>query len=186
MHFVYKMDSLFRSIRVSHGNSSVTKGFHFLELIWTPSFSIFKMHHWKPHHRLSTLSYFICYFSCIYWFFELNDPEIEKHYKWTLKRLKVRMVSSFHPHSMWKKVGRVTTKIRCTSCTKCTISFEVSGFHTETHLLQRDFNFLKLFELQTFCVFKMHHSKPHHQFSTLSDFICYFSCIYLLFWAIRP
>ena len=26
-------------------------------------------------------------------FFELNDPEIEKHYKWTLKRLKVGMVS---------------------------------------------------------------------------------------------
>ena len=46
--------------------------------------------------------------------------------------------------------------------------------------------FLNLFELQTFCVFKMHHSKPHHQFSTLSDFICYFSCIYWLFWAIRP
>ena len=33
-------------------------------------------------------------------FFKLNDPEIEKHYKWTLKRLKVGMVSSFHPHSM--------------------------------------------------------------------------------------
>ena len=33
-------------------------------------------------------------------FFELNDPEIEKHYKWTLKRLKLGMVSSFHPHSL--------------------------------------------------------------------------------------
>ena len=33
-------------------------------------------------------------------FFELNDPEIERHYRWTLKRLKVGMVSSFHPHSM--------------------------------------------------------------------------------------
>ena len=33
-------------------------------------------------------------------FFELNDPEIEKHYKWTLKMLKLGMVSSFHPHSM--------------------------------------------------------------------------------------
>ena len=51
------------------------------------------------------------------------------------------MVSSFHPHSMCKKVERVTAKTRCTSCTKWTISFEVSGFHTETHLLQRDFNF---------------------------------------------
>ena len=33
-------------------------------------------------------------------FFELVDPEIEKHYKWTLKMLKVGMLSSFHPHSM--------------------------------------------------------------------------------------
>ena len=38
MHFVYKTDSLFWSIRVSYGNSSVTKGFHFLKLIWTPDF----------------------------------------------------------------------------------------------------------------------------------------------------
>ena len=32
----------------------------------------------------------------------------------------------------------------------------------------------------------MHHSMPHHQFSTLSHFICYFSCMYLFFSAIRP
>ena len=30
MHFVYKMDNIFRSIRVSDENSSVTKAFHFL------------------------------------------------------------------------------------------------------------------------------------------------------------
>ena len=47
------------------------------------------------------------------------------------------MVSSFHPHSMCNKVERVTAKTGCTSCTKRTISFEVSGFHTETRLLQR-------------------------------------------------
>ena len=71
-------------------------------------------------------------------------------------------------------------------CTKRTISFEISGFHTETRLLQRDFIFLNLFEFHSFSVFKMHHSKTHHQFSTFSDFICYFSCIYWFFWAIRP
>ena len=38
MHFVYKTDTLFWSIRVSYGNSCVTKGFHFFELIWTPDF----------------------------------------------------------------------------------------------------------------------------------------------------
>ena len=57
------------------------------------------------------------------------------------------MISSFHPHSMCKKVERVTAKTGCTSWTKRTISFKVSGFHTETHLLQRDFIFLNLFEL---------------------------------------
>ena len=38
MHFVYKTDNLFQSIRISSGNSSVTKGFHFSKLIWTPLF----------------------------------------------------------------------------------------------------------------------------------------------------
>ena len=38
MHFVYKTDNLFQSMRISYGNSSVTKGFHFFELIWTPYF----------------------------------------------------------------------------------------------------------------------------------------------------
>ena len=38
MHFVYKTANLIRSIRVSHGNSFVTKGFHFLKLTWTPDF----------------------------------------------------------------------------------------------------------------------------------------------------
>ena len=69
MHFMYKMDNLFPSIRDSYRNSSVTKGFHFFELIWTPDICVFKMHHRKPHHQFSTLSDFIFYFSCIYWFF---------------------------------------------------------------------------------------------------------------------
>ena len=60
------------------------------------------------------------------------------------------MVSSFHPHSMCKKVERLKAKTGCSSCTKRTISFEVSGFHTETRLLQRDFIFLNLFELLVF------------------------------------
>ena len=83
------------------------------------------------------------------------------------------MVSSFHPHSICKKVERLTAKTGCTSCTKRTISFEVSGFHTKIRLLQRDLIFWNLFELHSFSVFKVHHSKPHHQFSTLYDFICY-------------
>ena len=64
-------------------------------------------------------------------------------------------------------------------------SFVTHEFPYES-LIQRDFIILNLFELQTFSVFKMHYSKPHHQFSTLSDFICYFSCIYWFLWAKWP
>ena len=74
--------------------------------------------------------------------FELNGPAIEKLYKWTLKRLKLGMVSSFHPHSMCKTVERVTGKTGCTLCANWTISFEVSGFQTKTHLLHRQFKIL--------------------------------------------
>src|ERR1041385_4023740 len=110
-------------------------------------------------------------------YFELNDLEIGKHYNVSQKRLKLDMVSSFDPHNMCAKVERITTKIGCTSCTNWTISFQVRGFQTKTHVLQRHFIFLHLFELKTFCAFNMHHSKAHTKISTLSDFICYFSCI---------
>src|SRR3954466_11965709 len=64
--------------------------------------------------------------------------------------LKLCMVSSFHPHNMCAKVERITAKTGCTSCTNWTISFKVQGFHTKTHLLQRHFIFLILFQLKTF------------------------------------
>src|SRR3954469_1381689 len=110
-------------------------------------------------------------------FFELNNPEIRKHYNLTQKRLKLGILSSFDPHNMCAKVERVTAKTGCTSCTNWTISFKVQGFHTKNHLLQRHFIFLSLFQLKTFFASNMQHSKPHTEISTLSDFIWYFSRI---------
>src|SRR4051812_37341261 len=110
-------------------------------------------------------------------YFELNDPEIGKHYNCTQKRLKLGMVSSFYPHNMCAKVERVTTKIGCTSSTNWTISFKVRMFQTKTTLLQRHFIFLSLFQLYNFCAFNMHHSKTHTKITNLCDFICYFTCI---------
>ena len=55
------------------------------------------------------------------------------------------MVSSFHPHSMCKRVERVTAKTGRTSCTNWTISFGVSGFRTRTLLLDGHFNVLKTY-----------------------------------------
>src|SRR3954465_12456778 len=51
------------------------------------------------------------------------------------------------------------------------------GFKTKTHLLQRHFIFLSLFQHKTFFASNMQHSKPYTEISTHSDFICYFSCI---------
>src|SRR3954469_22673943 len=95
----------------------------------------------------------------------------------TQKRLKLGMLSSFDPRNMCAKVERITTKTGCTSCTNWTISFKVQGFQTKTHLLQRHFIFLNLFQLKTSFTSNMQHSKPHTEISTLSDFIFYFSCI---------
>ena len=63
---------------------------------------------------------------------------------------KLGMVSSFHPHSMCKRVERVMAKTGPTLCTNWTISFEVSRFLTRTHLLHGHFIFLNLLQLQTF------------------------------------
>src|SRR3954467_15653537 len=103
--------------------------------------------------------------------------KLERDTTSTQKRLKLGKVSSFDPHNMCAKVERITAKTRCTTCTNWTISLKVQGFQTKTHLLQRHFIFLNLFQLKTYFAFNMHHSKPHTKISTLSDFICYFSCI---------
>ena len=76
--------------------------------------------------------------------------KLESTTTWTQKRLKLGMVSSFDPHNMCAKVERITTKPGCTSCTNWSISFKLRGFQTKTHLLQRHFIFLSLFQLKTF------------------------------------
>src|SRR3954469_7035988 len=103
--------------------------------------------------------------------------KLERATTLTHKRLNLGMVSSFDPHNMCAKVERMTTKTGCTSCTNWTISFKVPGFETRTHLLQRHFIFLSLFQLKNFFASNMQHSKPRTEISTLSDFIRYFSCI---------
>src|SRR3954469_17822275 len=100
--------------------------------------------------------------------------KLERATTCTQKRLKLGKVSSFDPHNTCAKVERITAKTGCTSCTNWTISFKVQAFQTKTHLLQRNFIFLSFFELKTFCAFNMHHSKPHTEISTLSDFVCNF------------
>src|SRR3954471_6777551 len=91
------------------------------------------------------------------------------------------MVSSFDPHSMCAKFGRITAKTGCTSCTNWTISFKVRGVQKKTDLFQRHFIFLNLFQLKTFFTSNMQHSKPHSKISTLSDFFLFFMHLMIYF-----
>src|SRR5215216_3169705 len=79
------------------------------------------------------------------------------------------MVSSFHPHSMWKKVDRVMAKTGCTSCTKWTISFEVSGLRTKTHLLQRHFIFLNNLSITKLNIMIKHTNIKHKKKESLKN-----------------
>src|ERR1043165_2376694 len=97
--------------------------------------------------------------------------KLERATTLTQKRLKLGIVSSFDPHNMCARVERITAKKECTSCTNWTISFKLQVFQMKTHLLQRHFIFLSLFQLKTFFASKMQHSKPHTEISALSDFI---------------
>ena len=96
MHFVYKTHNLFWSIWVSYGNSSLTKGFHFLNLFGLHSFCVFTMHHSKPHNQFSSLSDFICYFSCIYWLFWAIRP-----WNWKAFQMYSGKVDSWHGIIIW-------------------------------------------------------------------------------------
>ena len=58
------------------------RDFIFLNLFELPCFFVFKMHHSKRRHQLSTLSDVICYIQSFTDLFrELNDREIENRYK---------------------------------------------------------------------------------------------------------
>ena len=82
-HFVYKLDNLFRSIRVSDENSSVTWALHVFKLITTPDFFLRSVRTIQSdvinfQHFLISFAIFQSFTDL---FRELNDREIENHYK---------------------------------------------------------------------------------------------------------
>ena len=97
MHFMYKLEHLFQSTRVSDENSSVTKAFHFFKLISTQDFFASNMQHSKPHIEISTLSDFhLIFFMHLMIYFQLNDLEIGKHYN-----LDSEKVETWHGIIIW-------------------------------------------------------------------------------------
>ena len=111
----------------------------------------FGMHLLKRRHQFPTRSNIICCFQSFAELFrELNDREIENHYKMNSENVETWHGIIISPHSMCERVERVTAKTGRTSCTNWTNSFGVSGFRTRTHLLHGHFIFLNLLELQPF------------------------------------
>ena len=80
---MYKLDNLFLSIRVSNENPSVTRALQcFLNLFELQPIFAFSMHHSKRRHQSPTRSDIFAFFqSFTNLFRELNDGEIENHYK---------------------------------------------------------------------------------------------------------
>ena len=90
MHFVYKTDNLFRSIRASYGNLSVTKGLQFFctylnSIVFLCSKCTIQSHIINFQPFLTSFVIFHAFTD----YFELQDPEIGKHFKWTLKGWKL-------------------------------------------------------------------------------------------------
>src|SRR3954467_6310682 len=102
--------------------------------------------------------------------------KLESTTTWTQKRLKLVMVSSFDPHNMCAKVERITTKTGCTWCTMDHL-FQSTKVSDENSSVTKTFHFSNLISTKDFFPSNMQHSKPHTEISTLSDFVCYFSCI---------
>ena len=104
-HFVYKLDHLIQSTRVSNENSSITKTFHFSKLIATQYFFWVQYAPFKAtYQNFNPCWLHLLIYMHLMIYFDLNDLEIGKHYKWTQKRLKLGMVSSFDPHNMGEVV----------------------------------------------------------------------------------
>ena len=77
MHFVYKLDHLFQSTRVSNDKSSITKRFHFSKLISTQDFfciqhATFEATYWNFNPFWLHLRFFMH----LMIYFQLNDLEI--------------------------------------------------------------------------------------------------------------
>ena len=187
MHFVYKTDNLFQSIRISSGNSSVTKGFHFLNLIWTPDFLCVQNAPFK-----ATSSFFNPFWLHLLFFMHLliilsyKTLKLKSISNELWKGWKLAWYHHFIHIACARKLRGLRQKLDALRVQNGQSLSKYQGFIRILVSYKRISIFFKLFELNSFSVLKMHHSKPHQQFSTLSDFIYYFSCIYWLFWAIRP
>ena len=112
-HFVYKLENLFQSIRVSDENSSVTRALHFLNLFELQTFlrsvCTIQSEVINFQHVLTSFAIFQSFTDV---FRELNDREIVNHYKMNSEKVETRH-------------GIIISKFIC------------SAFHFQGHIAQK-------------------------------------------------
>ena len=85
MHFVYKLDNLLRSIKVSDENSSITKGFHIFKHILTQDFFYIQ---YAPFKAISSLfNPYLTSFAIFHAFHDLISAKMTLRIKSTSNKL---------------------------------------------------------------------------------------------------
>ena len=145
------------------------------------------MHHSKPHYHFSILFWlhvlFFMHLLIIFGYKTLKLKSISNEF-W--KGRKLAWYHHFIHITCARKLRGLRQKLDALRVQNEQSLSKYQGF-TQKLVCDKGISiFWNLFELHSFSVLKMHHSNPHHQFLSLSDFIYSFSCIYWLFWAIWP
>ena len=166
MHFVYKLDNLLRSIRVSDENSSITKGFHFL-IYFNSRLFLHSICTIQGHiSTFQPFSDFICYFSCISWFIF----NMTLRFKSTANELwngwKLAWYHNFTHVACAKMLWGLREKLDALHVQTRQSPSKYQGFGRKL-IYYKGISFFKHILTQDFFAFKLHHSKPHRHFSIL-------------------
>ena len=178
MHFVYKTDNLFQSIRISSGNSSVTKGFHFLKLIWTPDFLCVQNAPFK-----ATSSFFNPFWLHLLFFMHLliilsyKTIKLKSISKELWKGWKLAWYHHFIHIACARKLRGLRQK-RDALRVQTDNLFQSISISYGNSSVKKGFHFLKLIWTPHFLCVQNAPFKATSSFFNPFCFICYFSCIY--------
>ena len=135
------------------------------------------MHHSKPLHQFSTLSDFICYFSCIYWLIWAKWPWNWKALQITIKKgWKLAWYHHFTHIACAKELRGLRQNLDELRVQTGPSPSEYNDFGRKL-ICYKGISFCNLFQLQTLFASNMNHYNPNQKIPTLSNLICYFSCI---------
>ena len=161
---MYKTDNLFRSIRVSYGNSSVTKGISFF---WTYLNSIlFLCSKCTIQSHIINFQPFLTSFVISHAFtdfFSYKALKLKSATNELWKGWKLAWYHHFTHIECAKKLRGLRQKMDALHVKNGQSLSKYPGFIRKL-VCYIGICFFNLFEQQTLCLFKMHHSKPHHQF----------------------